>query len=210
MSPYNIFKFSQMLAGKGYNGTSGVFNSGQYFPYFSKVSKFLSEYVGNDDKKQREYISVCATKLGNEFNPFSLDSERYKMVYEQWVSVNGSMFSYKENIMASCRYIYNFCRINKIYNLDSYIKKWGVSHFISGRLNENLAVFLKLHEINMSKPERTILNKKLFKNLEIIKERINREVLIKQFIENKTAKIEQKLTLLENRDKIFNQSDLQP
>lgn len=208
MNPYQIFKFSQIRAGKGYNGTKGMFDSSQYFPYFSKVAKFLSEYVGDDDRKQKEYIAVCAKQFGNGFSPFSLDTESYKAEYEKWIKVNGSLFSYKENIMMSCRYIYSFCKNNEIYTLKEYIQKWGVTHLISGRLNENLAVHLGLHEINMSKPEKAILKRKFFNNLQIIKERIEREVHIKQFMESKVAKIQQKLTLLDKRDKLINDNSL--
>jgi hypothetical protein len=210
MTPYYLFKFSQRAAGKGYNGTKGMFDSGQYYAYFAKVARYLNEYLGDDDSKQKEFVAVCAKHFGNGFSPFSLDSESYKSAYEQWLKVHGSVFSYKENILSSCRYVYNFCRENEIYNLPDYVQKWGVTHLISGRLNENLAVFLGLHEINMSRPEKAILKKKFFKNLEIIKERIEREVLIKEFIQSKVAKIRQKLTLLENRDKLINENGLQP
>lgn len=210
MSPYRLFKFSQSLAGKGYNGTSGMFNSSKYYNYFCRVVIFLDEYVGKDENKQKEYISVCAKEFGNDFSPFSLDSSHYKAAYEKWVKVNGSVFSYTENIIKSCRYVYKFCKENKIYNLEDYIKKWGVSHFISGRLNENLAVFLNLHEINMSKPEKTILNRRFLKNVKLIKERIERENRVKNVIKKNAAKIQQKLTILKERDKILNQSDLQP
>ncbi len=210
MIPYYLFKFSQVQAGKGYNGTKGMFDSGQYFPYFCKVAKYLNDYLGDDDKKQKEFISVCAKCLGNSFSPFSLDTEEYKATYEKWLKVHGSMFSYKEDIMMSLRYLYGFCKNNEIYSLKEYVQKWGVTHFISGKLNENLAVYLGLHEINMSRPEKSILKRKFFKNVEIIKERIEREVQIKEFIENKVAKINQKLTLLENRDKLINENGLQP
>lgn len=203
MNPYQLFKFCQGLKGRKYSVTKGMFDSGKFYKYFVGLCIFLETNIGTDVVKQKEYVSVVAKLSGSQFDPFLLDSDAYQKMYKEWFAINGSMFSYKNDILKSCKFVFRFCRDNKIYNLKDYVNKWGVSHFISGKLNENLAFKLGLHEINMTKPEMSILKSKYLKNVNLIEQRLKRENSIDDFINKKMAKIEQWLTILSTRNKII-------
>lgn len=202
MNPYQLFKFCQGLKGRKYALTKGMFDSGKYYKYFVGLCIFLENNIGKDINKQREYVAVVAKLSGVQFDPFLLESDTYQKMYKEWLTVNGSMFSYKNDILKSCKYVFKFCRENEIYNIQDYVKKWGVSHFIAGKLNENVAYKLGLHEINMTKPETNMLKSKYLKNVSLIEQRLKRENNINDFITKKLAKIEQWLTILESRNKI--------
>lgn len=196
MQTFTLFKITQGCLGRKYQGTKGQFESGRFYGYFSNLNDFLKDKFDYSDAKIRQYISVVSKMEGEKFDPFKLDSDEYMDTFKDWLRVNQSENAYKINIFNSCQHIYNFCKDRNIYTLNEYTKKWGVSHFISGKLNENVAFLLGLHNLTFTKPEKLALTKPFLKNTGLISERMERETAIKSFIQRNLRKVEKKLQRL--------------
>ena len=96
------------------------------------------------------------------------------------------------SVRDSVKNIVKFCKHKKINKLESYITNWGVTHYISGVLNDNVAYALKLQDVSLSKPEKFMI-RKFLKNVPLIKERLEREGRLKTLLESEIQQAKEML-----------------
>jgi hypothetical protein len=180
MSPYELFKFNQILIGKGYNGSVDDFKVSSYYPYFNMLIRHYNNTFDTDYKLKR-FCSILFNIYGEQYNPFKLESEEYLLKYKEWESVHRDKFSYKKDIKNTCDFIFKFCVDKKIYDLTLYVSKWSISHIICGKINYNIAYLLGVQNQKISIPHSVLLNKKFLRNIPMIKKRLDREKEIMKY-----------------------------
>lgn len=174
MNAYKLFKYCMGCAEKPYSKTEEEFNESEFFKFFYALSKHFKSVLKFNDVKTKQYISVCAKIHGSNFSPWKLNTTEYMEAFASWYKINSSLDTYMRSVKESIHTIVNFCKKKKIRKIEDYIKNWGVTHYISGILNDNVAYAMGLHEVNLAKPEKFMI-KKFLKNVPMIKERIERE-----------------------------------
>lgn len=182
MNPYSLFKLCMNVQGRTYKATEEEFNDSKYFNFFYMLTKYFKTQLKFNDTKVKQFVSIIFHLHPNDFDPWKLNSPDYLEDFKAWYKVNSSRDAYIENVRESFRDIVKFCKQKNIKRLDEYIKSWGVTHYINGKLNDNVAYVLKLHEQTLSKPEKFMI-KRFLKNVPMIKERIEREGRLKTVIE---------------------------
>jgi hypothetical protein len=193
MSPFQLFKVCQGAIGRRYRGTIDDFDDLDCASYYYSLSDFLKKECGRNSNSHRKYISVCEMHYGTRFDPFHLMTEDYISVYKEWQSINGDSESYKKNILKSIQHVYNFCRDRDIHTLKQYVQRWSVSHITSGVLNENVAYVLKVHDARLTKPEKRLIKKRYTDKIKDVKERLDRETDLKDFIVMNLETVENKI-----------------
>lgn len=183
MSPHNIFKICMACKGRACNTDEDSFNESQHFGYFNMLSNYFKKQLKFTDKQVGQFIGVCAKLKESNFDPWQLHSSGYLEEFKEWYKVNRNKDAYINNVKESIVNIVKFCKVKKIKNLNDYVNTWGVTHYISGKLNDNVAFMLGLHEVTMTKPEKFML-KKYLKNVQLIKERVEREGRLKEVLES--------------------------
>ena len=175
MTPYGLFSFCQNCQQR-VAGPIEKFNEGKYYSYYCSLRKYLmNDLKLTSDNKIKKFIEVCAKNTGNHFDPFQLNSPEYLHIFKEWYRVNANNGSYYINIQESFNKIFKFCVDKDLDTLEDYVKKWSVSHIISGVLNDNIAFSLGVHKLTLSKPEILSINKKFLRHIKLIDERIQRD-----------------------------------
>jgi len=193
MTPYRIFSIWQKC--RRYNpGTIKKFEESENYQFYYSLCYYFREKLKiTSDLKIAQFIEVCARETGARFNPFELTSLEYLEIFKEWFLKNSNKGAYLMNVNESFKKIYKFCSDKNIVSLEEYTKKWGVSHLVSGILNENVAYVLGVHKLTLTKPEVTMINKKFLKHLKSIEERINRENNLKKVLSEGIEDIKNKL-----------------
>lgn len=193
MTPYGLFSFCQKCQNRS-PGSAKNFDEGEYYPFYCMLLKyFTNDLKFNTDGKIKQFIAVCAKFTENRFDPFQLNSNEYLEIFKSWYKVHANNAAYYVNISESFKYIYKFCCDKDIKTLDEYVKKWAVSHLISGVLNENIAYVLGVQNLQLSKPEKLSINNRFLKHANIIKERIDREAKLKNVLNEGVEDVRNKL-----------------
>lgn len=182
MNAYKLFKYCMGCAEKPYSKTEEEFNESEFFKFFYALSKHFKSVLKFNDIKTKQYISVCAKIHGSNFSPWKLNTTEYLEDFASWYKINSSLDTYMRSVKESIHTIVIFCKKKKIRKLDDYIKNWGITHYISGVLNDNVAYAMGLHEVVLTKPEKFMI-KKFLKNVPMIKERIEREGRLNTLLE---------------------------
>ena len=157
------------------NLTEEEFNQdSKFYGFFNLLDKYFKKQLKFNDKKTKTFIQVCSNIHEGNFDPWKLNSQEYLNDFKSWYKVNASASTYLESIKSSVKNIVKFCKQKKITKIEDYVTNWGVTHYISGVLNDNVAYIIGLHELQLTKPEKFMI-KRFLKNLPIIKERIERE-----------------------------------
>jgi hypothetical protein len=168
---------------RAYTKDEEEFNSSPYVGYFRMLSGYFQNQMKFSDKQIKQYISVCAKLHETSFDPWQLHSHEYLEKFKEWYRVNKNSDAYINNVKHSINEVIKFCKAKKIKNLTDYINSWGVMHYTSGKLNDNVAFMLGLHEVQMTKPEKFMV-KTYLKNVQLIKERVEREGRLKEALES--------------------------
>jgi hypothetical protein len=193
MTPYALFKVCEGLKGRRYNGTVDDFDELPLSSYYHSLSSYLYDQVSSKGRVHHKFLTICANEYGSRFDPFELMSSPYLDVYQNWLSINESPESYRKNILKSITFIYDFCVDRDIKTLKKYARSWSASHIISGKMNENVAVILKVHDLKFSKPEKKLLNTKFLKKVKHIQERLEYDTELKKYIESQLGTVIKRL-----------------
>jgi RNase H-fold protein (predicted Holliday junction resolvase) len=193
MTPYGLFSFCQNCQQRS-AGSIENFNEGQYYPFYCSLRKYLmNDLKLSSDNKIKKFIEVCAKYTGNHFDPFQLNSPEYLHIFTEWYRVNANDGAYYNNIKESFGKIYKFCSDKELQTLEEYVKKWSVSHIISGILNENIAFALGVHKLPLTRPEVMSINKKFLKHVKLIDERISRDLKLQNLLASGIEDVRKKL-----------------
>lgn len=193
MTPYGLFSFCQKCQQRS-AGTIAKFNESQYYPFFAMLIKYFENDLKFDgDTKIKQFVSVCAKYTENRFDPFKLNSGEYLEIFTSWYKVHANTGAYYININESFNNIYKFCDDKDIKTIEEYVRKWAVSHLISGVLNENVAYALGVHNLELSKPEKLSINKRFLKHADLIKERIDRDAKLRTVLKEGLEDLKNKL-----------------
>ncbi len=193
MTPYGLFSFCQKCQHRSV-GTIVKFNESQYYSFFNMLIKYFTNDLKFDsDTKIKQFVSVCAKYTESNFDPFKLNSREYLDIFTSWYKVHANSGTYYINITESFKNIYKFCVDKNIKTIEEYVTKWAVSHLISGVLNENIAFFLGVHKLELTKPEKLSINKRFLKHIDLISERINRDSNLKSVLNEGLEDIKSKL-----------------
>ena len=117
----------------------------------------------------------------------------YAELFNIWYRKNSNEGAYLLNIAEGFRNIYKFCANKNIGSVEEYVNRWGVSHLVSGILDENIAYVLGFGERELSKPEALLINKKFVKNKKMIEQRIAREPRLREDLEEGLKDLKKKL-----------------
>ncbi len=147
----------------------------------------------SSDSKIKKFIEVCVKYTGNHFDPFQLNSLEYLEIFKEWYKVNVNHGAYYNNIQESFGKIYKFCVDKELETLDEYIRKWAVSHIISGILNDNVAYKLGVQNLPLTKPEVLSISKKFLKHAHLIEERIQRDKKLQKILTDGIEDVKNKL-----------------
>lgn len=192
MTPYKLFKTSMGCMGRGYNKSETDFNESTYYGFFNMLLKYFKYEMKFNDIQIRQFVEVSAKIHESRFDPWKLNSPEYLESFKVWYKVNRSKDAYLANVKESIRDIVKFCKQKKIKKLEEYVTSWGVTHYINGKLNDNVAYMIGLHEVQLSKPEKFML-KKYLKIVPLIKERIEREGRLKVLLEHEVEQAKEML-----------------
>jgi hypothetical protein len=168
--------------GRPYGKNEEQFNDSEFFKFFYALNKHFKSTLKFNDKQTMDFIKICSMLQGPSFSPWKLNSQEYYDSFLSWYKINATKDTYIANVKDSIKNVIKFCKQKNITNLEYYIKNWGVTHYISKVLNDNVAYALGLHEIPLSKPEKFMI-RAFLKNVPMIKERISREGRLKTILD---------------------------
>jgi hypothetical protein len=157
--------------------------------YFTKLYLYFTKTLHLSEQQMKQFICICQNEKGSMFNIFDLVTPEYNQIVKNWLVIHSDKGSYYQHLTESMRYMYEFCKTKRIKSLDVYIKHWGVSHLISGRLNENIAFALGLQNVELTKPEKSLIQFKFLRHIEAYKDRFEREEKLRNYIEKNIEKI---------------------
>jgi hypothetical protein len=192
MTPFNLYKFCMGCMQRSCSFDTINFEESKHYSFFNMLANYFKKQMKFNDIKIRQYVSVLAKIHESRFDPWKLNTQDYFDDFKAWYKVNASRDVYLNNVKDSIKNIIKFCKSHRIKTLDDYINKWGVTHYISGTLNENVAYVLGLHNVTMSKPEKFMI-RRFLKNVPMIKERIEREGQLKVILEEYTHQAKEML-----------------
>jgi hypothetical protein len=178
--------------GRSYNKDQKDFEESTHFKFFYMLCKYFKNELKFNDIKIKQYIEISAFIHKNTFDPWKLNSPEYINEFKSWYKINSSKDAYLNSIKESINYVIKFCQKKKIKTIESYIKNWGVTHYTSGILNDNVAYAFGLQDVTLSKPEKFML-RRFIKNIPMIKERLEREGRLKTLIEAEVQKAKEML-----------------
>lgn len=192
MIPYKLFYISFCAQNGGCNIKEEDFDKSRYHNFFLSLNNFFKTKLKFNDKKIVQYIDVCAKIQGNNFNCFELNSEKYLEDFKQWYEINSSLKNYYKDIKECIDNIVEFCKKNNVRTLEKYILNWGITQYIANKLNDNVAFYLGLHKLELSKPEKFMI-KKFLKNVHMTEERIKRDKKLQETLESEVKEAKEKL-----------------
>jgi hypothetical protein len=190
--PHDLFKLCMGCLHRSCGTTIQDFNESKHYNFFNMLLKYFKNELKFNSIQIRQYVTVLAKIHENSFDPWKLDSQEYFNDFKAWYKVNSSKDAYLNNVKESVKTIIKFCKTKKIKKLEDYVKNWGVTHYISGVLNENVAYAIGLHELTLSKPEKFMV-KRFLKNVPMIKERLEREGRLKVLLEDEIKQAKEML-----------------
>jgi len=120
-------------------------------------------------------------------------SDEYMRAYDEWADIHENKHAYRKHILKSIQDVYTFCREQDIKDLREYVQRWSVSHLTSGVLDENVAYALKVHDAQLTKPEKRLIKKKYLDKVVEIEERMKREKELRKFIEKNIRVVQNKI-----------------
>jgi len=192
MNSYHLFKLCMGCKGRSYNKSEEDYKESPHFNFFNMLVKYFMKELKFNDLQIKQYVSVCAKLYEGSFDPWKLNSREYLEAFKAWYKINSSADTYLASVRDSVKNIVKFCKHKKINKLEDYITNWGVTHYISGVLNDNVAYALKLQEVTLSKPEKFMV-RKFLKNVPLIKERLEREGRLKTLLESEIQQAKEML-----------------
>ena len=191
MNAYKLFRLCMGCMGRPYGKSEEEFNNSEFFKFFYALSKHFKTLKFNDIKT-RQYVEVCAKMQGGNFSPWKLNTQEYYDSFMSWYKINSTKDAYMANVKDCIKTVIKFCKQKKITKLEDYISNWGVTHYISKVLNDNVAYALGLHNIKLTKPEKFMI-KTFLKNVPMIQERIEREGRLKTVLEEEIKQAKEML-----------------
>ena len=193
ITPYKIFSICQSLLGNVRGGEKWFLES-HYYGYYCLLLKYFTNDLKMTSIKQiKTFISVCAKNTGSSFSEYSLITPEYAELFNIWYRKNSNEGSYFTNIQECFRNVYKFCSNKGIRSVEEYVSKWGVSHLVSGILDENIAYAMGLGKKELSKPEQVMIGKKFGRHIKQIEERIAREDKLREELEEGLKDLKKKL-----------------